>query len=400
MLFSRATTLCLLLLVTARCFAAGQGAHVLIVYDSASRDSEKIARYYAQKREVPKSNLCPTKPQDDVALTWEQFDSQVRGPVRKCLAKLGAKQNEVLYLVLAYKMPYKLKNIGQEAGTGLDSFLIDPDDKVIAPCAGICPAHPPAPNPYYGEPRPMTNQYSPALSLEDFRSSHEGLRLYSVWHLDAATPELAMKLVDSALAAEAAHLEKKLVKRPVLVMENEKFAEPGKDALHACIDRRYEHLERERSGMAQGDWMLLRAANLARAAGLRVTEDTHPQEFGTAPAALRCEDAFFYSGWYALDHYNDAFTWAPGAIGVHLDSLSANHLRRGANWSENAVQRGITITAGAVSEPYLTYLPHPDGLLRDLFLGLNAGDAMLRNTPWLRWQIVNIGDPLYRPFPK
>ena len=43
------------------------------------------------------------------------------------------------------------------------------------------------------------------------------------------------------------------------------------------------------------------------------------QEFGTPPAPSRCEDAAFYAGWYSLDHYNDAFTWKPGAIGIHLE---------------------------------------------------------------------------------
>jgi hypothetical protein len=32
--------------------------------------------------------------------------------------------------------------------------------------------------------------------------------------------------------------------------------------------------------------------------------------------------------------------------------------------------------------------------------GANVGDAFLRNTLWLKWMIINIGDPLYRPFAK
>jgi hypothetical protein len=31
--------------------------------------------------------------------------------------------------------------------------------------------------------------------------------------------------------------------------------------------------------------------------------------------------------------------------------------------------------------------------------GANVGDAFLRNTRWLKWMIVNVGDPLYQPFP-
>jgi hypothetical protein len=53
-----------------------------------------------------------------------------------------------------------------------------------------------------------------------------------------------------------------------------------------------------------------------------------------------------------------------------------------------------------VGEPYLEGLPHPDQVFRDLFLGANAGDALMRSTQRLKWRIINIGDPLYRPFPQ
>src|SRR5205085_1287683 len=35
----------------------------------------------------------------------------------------------------------------------------------------------------------------------------------------------------------------------------------------------------------------------------------------------------------------------------------------------------------------------------DLFNGANVGDALLRSERLLKWKIINIGDPLYRPFP-
>jgi hypothetical protein len=63
------------------------------------------------------------------------------------------------------------------------------------------------------------------------------------------------------------------------------------------------------------------------------------------------------------------------------------------------VARGITITSGAVAEPYLQGVVHSDGFFRNLFEGANVGDAMLRNTQWLKWMNLNTGDPLYRPFP-
>jgi len=56
------------------------------------------------------------------------------------------------------------------------------------------------------------------------------------------------------------------------------------------------------------------------------------------------------------------------------------------------------VTSGSVTEPDLQGLVRPGGTYRNLLEGASVGDAFLRNTRWLKWQILNIGDPLYRPF--
>src|SRR6202021_3526635 len=133
-------------------------------------------------------------------------------------------------------------------------------------------------------------------------------------------------------------------------------------------------------------------------AGFSVTENSNPQEFGTPPAP-NCPNAALYSGWYSLNHYNNAFTWNTGAIGFHLDSLSAADPRTVPNWSANAIQHGITATSGAVAEPFLQGLAQPDGVFLNLLEGANLGDSFLRNEAWIKWIILNIGAPLYLPFP-
>jgi hypothetical protein len=64
-----------------------------------------------------------------------------------------------------------------------------------------------------------------------------------------------------------------------------------------------------------------------------------------------------------------------------------------------AIRRGITVTSGSVNEPFLEGLAHPDQVFLYLFQGANVGDAVLRSTRWIKWLIINVGDPLYRPFP-
>ncbi|MCU0227635.1 MAG: TIGR03790 family protein, partial [Bryobacterales bacterium] len=151
---------------------------------------------------------------------------------------------------------------------------------------------------------------------------------------------------------------------------------------------------------AAGEWDIQRASELAAMAGFQVTLDTKHEEFGQSPDMPRCEPTALYAGWYSLNQYHDGFQWTAGSIGLHIDSMSAWHPREGPNWVHNALARGITITAGAVSEPYISNYPHADGIFHDLLSGANAGDAFLRNTRLLKFRFLYAGDPLYRPFPR
>ena len=119
-----------------------------------------------------------------------------------------------------------------------------------------------------------------------------------------------------------------------------------------------------------------------------------------APAPLKCPDALYYAGWYSFGHYNDVFTWRPGAIGGHLDSCSACNLRGDKDWSAVALQRGITATFGAVNEPYVFGLPDYDQLFHALLKGATYGEAAYQSTHFSAWMMVFAGDPLYRPYPQ
>jgi uncharacterized protein (TIGR03790 family) len=114
-----------------------------------------------------------------------------------------------------------------------------------------------------------------------------------------------------------------------------------------------------------------------------------------------CPDAALYCGWYSLAHYVDAFTWARGAVGFHIASQECQTLRdKGSKvWCKMMLEKGAAATVGPVAEPYVETFPMPDlffGLLIDGRLSL-AECYGLANPFW-SWQMVLIGDPLYRPF--
>lgn len=349
---------------------ASLAGRVLVVFNRTDGGSREVAKYYAKVRGIPQQNLCSIAPIDPIHLAWNEYIAQVRNPVQKCLNAVGPKK--ILYIVFTYNTPFRVFSPDKqhEAQFAIDQFVADIWDQVVSAGTGIGHLQP-----YYADARSKENLYVPFVPFEEWRALASSMTIYSVWRLDAASPALAKGLVDKAMAAEKSGLKGE-----------------------ACFDRRWPIKTQEDKGYGAGDWDLHRAAGFARQAGFKVIEDDSDAEFGTPPAP-RCPDAALYSGWYSLNQYNDAFTWVPGAIGFHLDSLSAWSPRTGPNWTANALLRGITVTSGAVEEPALAGLVRPGGTFRDLFQGANVGDAFLRNTRFLRWMILYIGDPLYRPFP-
>ena len=344
----------------------------LIVYTANIPASLEVADYYSTKRGIPAANKCAITPTRNDSIDFYNYEINVRKPIQNCLNALG--KERILYIVFAYETPYKILNVptGSILETrAVDQFVANIWSENIPDIFEITN------HPYFAGIQSQGNIYPPFVSLADYRNQPATELIYSVWRLDGATIDLAKGLVDKSLQAEANGLTGQ-----------------------ACFDRRLGAIDTlEDSSASAGNWDLFRAAEFARRIGMTVTEDKQEAEFGTAPAPLRCENVALYSGWYSYNNYNDAFSWATGAIGFHLDSASAVDPRGGANWAANALKQGITVTSGAINEPYLEGLPHPDGVFRNLFEGANVGDAFLRNTAFLNWMIINIGDPLYRPFP-
>jgi uncharacterized protein (TIGR03790 family) len=61
---------------------------------------------------------------------------------------------------------------------------------------------------------------------------------------------------------------------------------------------------------------------------------------------------------------------------------------------------GITATLGPVAEPYLHTFPQPKAFFAELYNGSCLVEAYYRTNPYNSWQMVLVGDPLYRPFRK
>lgn len=199
-----------------------------------------------------------------------------------------------------------------------------------------------------------------------------------VSRLAAPTPELAMGLVDNAVAIEKKGLAGKV------------YIDARGFDYNAKTDQRGTYGEYDQS---------LRdlAARLEKHSRLITVLDNKPELF--QPGA--CPDAAVYCGWYSLGKYVDAFRWRPGSVGYHLASMEAQTLTTPGDkvWCNAMLERGITATLGPVEEPYLLSFPLPDDFFSLLLTGrYTLAETYYRTCPFVSWVMVLVGDPLYNPF--
>ena len=128
----------------------------------------------------------------------------------------------------------------------------------------------------------------------------------------------------------------------------------------------------------------------------------HEEQTGTLFAPGTCPQTALYCGWYSVGRYVDAFDFVDGAIGYHIASFEAANLRdpNSSHWCPAMLKDGITATLGPVAEPYLHAFPEPRAFFAELCEGRCLVEAYYHTNPLNSWQLLLIGDPLYRPFKK
>ena len=370
---------------------------ILVVYNGDNIKSVKLANEYRKLRSIPEKNMCYVICPSSRDVDREIYNEKIRNPIRKYIIDNNLK-DKISCIVLIYGMPLKIvegeikkfnneinklhriindkkkfinteteiNNLNAEIttlkqkidsikkeqrGASLDSelCLLFRDNYDLAKWL---------PNPYY---------FYSHKTLVPFSNKFDMLM---VCRIDGPTPELAIQMVHNALEAE-------------------KYGLNG----NAYIDARGFD-----PGQAYGDMdNLLRAtAKLLKAKGFNTTLEDTGKLFGKG----ECPNTAIYWGWYALQNYQDSFTFVPGAIGVHIASTECFSLRGGSYWCPNFIKHGITVTMGPVNEPYLYAFPHPLVFLTSLFNGSSVVESFYLAQSSLSWQMVLIGDPLYTPFRK
>jgi uncharacterized protein (TIGR03790 family) len=396
----------LVLLVLLHCgtSSALEPGEVLVIANGDNAASVRIARYYCKKRHVPAQNILT------VSLGTELRDTICRNDYNKWLAKpIREKLNspefagEIKALLTTYGVPYKvgprepLKDMENKLSE--QKNLIEQERNAIEQLKSV-------PGGAGSEELEQKTKRLTQLQLEIDRingketqasvDSELSLVLFSdyelyrwqpnmlknnvnawdfrtmmVCRLDGPNYIIVKGLIDKAMAAEKTGLEG--------VAYIDSLGLTTKD-LKGYFDRSLRDL----ATLTQLRTQLL------------VKEENTEQLF----AAGECPRTAIYCGWYSLKNYVDAFDFVDGAVGFHISSFEAVNLRdpNSSQWCPAMLQDGITATLGAVAEPYLHSFPEPKAFFQELFNGACLVEAFYRTKPFNSWQLILIGDPMYKPF--
>jgi uncharacterized protein (TIGR03790 family) len=393
----------------AACWALQPG-EVLVLANANAAGSVGLARYYMAKRQIPKNNLLKLWVTARELCAREEYDDRVARVVRQYLRERGP-QNGIRCLVTVYGVPLKISppqmTIAQMADRavlhrkkeGLERQFKQVDSKTAVEQGGAIKRELDAIRKKLEEltsydqraafdselalvqigDYPLSGWVPNPLFLgfkgKKFDTAAEHVFLVS--RLDGPNPKIVRRIIDDSVAVESKGL-----------------------AGIAYFDARWSRPDegKEVAGYALYDKLIHLAADRVRKSGrMKVVLDDRPTLFQKG----QCPNAALYCGWYSLAKYVDAFKWVRGAVGYHLASSECTTLKKAHSqvWCKRMLEEGVAATVGPTSEPYLQAFPLPDVFFGLLVSGrLCLAECYALSTPFLSWQMVLIGDPLYRPF--
>lgn len=349
---------------------------VYVVANSDDPDSLAIADFYASARGIPKGNIVGLPMPKAGKISKAEYFEKIENPLVAELAKRGA---------------LKAVKLGGREPSGREIYsYVSHDIGFLVLCRGVPWGVNPSPN----SPAPNPpKSFSDAASVDSeisgrFVSSKKLAGFlknplfnnYS-WGM---TPSIAGVIPVARLDGVSRADVEASVKN---ALEAEKKGVRGR----VYIDES----KREKTG----DKWLSAAGKILSAAGFDVSENTEPRLFGFAD---RMDAPAFYFGWYAFNpagYFADKnFKFPAGASALHIFSFSAANMRDRNSWTPAFTAEGASATFGNVYEPYLGGTHYPHVYVLALARGMSAGEAATAAMPFLSWQGVFVGDPMFKPF--
>ncbi|MGJ3241346.1 MAG: TIGR03790 family protein [Opitutales bacterium] len=356
----------------------------LVVYNRSLEASAQLARTYSAARGIPEANLVGLETSKHETISWQAYLDTIHNPLLERLIQAdwltgslaaadavhpnGKRQavlfeNRIAHLVLMKGLPMKVthdavrgtdpsseKNVNaRRMGSWRGS--IDSDLALLTQ---------PELDPAGASRNPLFNEAEPNGLMRQ--------AIVRTARIDGPSFALCERLITRTLEAEKKGIRGR-----------------------ALIDAGGPH--------AQGDrWLDLTRDKLA-GLGFPLTYDDSRKRFGWGDPL---DQVAWYFGWYANaaegPFADPVFSFAPGAIALHIHSFSASTIRLDTKaWVGPLLARGASVAIGNVWEPYLGMTHRPHLLVDGLARGWSLGRAAWYSIPVTSWQGVVIGDPLYRP---
>lgn len=400
--------LCFLFCVPELADAALLPQEIAVLVNTKSPDSVHIGKLYLELRNVPQEHLIEVAVNFGEEISRAKYDELIALPVKGSIEKLNAKGIKIRCIVTTYGIPLRImaqmpsdssekeiekyeeisKQKRQERKQLKENKEMNPGNKKIKELNAeidkiqfqlghlrgidtIAAVDSELALVLYA-PYPLAGwQPNPGFILNRGRMQNNSGRLLMISRIDAPSVKLTENLIRTAIEVEQTGLTGNFYL--------DARGLTGKDA-YSIFD---------------GD--IRKTAQMLKKGFIPVVLDNKSELF--APGAAL--SAALYCGWYSLGKYIDAFEWSRGAVGYHVASAEAVSLHnpKSTIWVKSMLERGVIATLGPVSEPYLTTFPLPS-LFFQLFMSgqYTLAEVFTMTNPFLSWQMMLIGDPLYNPF--
>ncbi len=344
---------------------------VLLIVNRNEPAGIELARYYQSGRQIPKANLLVVDMPTTEDCPREVYVNGLLNPLRHWLA--ARPDLDIRCLVTFYGLPIRVSDPLAEnqqqtenqepAHASVLSAALDSELSLARgsdyPLRGWIVN--PLARPRFSPPAPSVTENSVLM----------------VSRLDGPSPAVVRRIIADSLDAEKVGLRGR-----------------------AYFDARWSAAGKGKAleGYKLYDNSLHRAADLtATLSHLDVALDEQESLFAAGEAA----DAALYCGWYSLARYVPAFEWRPGAVAYHMASAECVTLKKEGSqvWCKRLLEDGVAATIGPVAEPYIQGFPLPERFFLYLLDGhYTLVESYFYTLPWLSWQMMLVGDPLYRPF--
>lgn len=375
---------------------------MLVVANKDMTGSVDIARYYMKKRGIPESHLLTLSLTQDETMSREEYEDVLAAGVLKTLATLKRKHTQRIdAIVLMYGVPLKVAPTlpGFEALDRIRKHR-EKQNAIIESDKNSDPK-------VIEKKKDLGQKIRELLNTNQRAAVDSELSLVKVekYDLDGWVRNpfyIGFQGQEATISKNQVLLVCRLdgpdVETVYRVIDDSLWAEENGLGGRAYFDARWpEPAETEGlGGYGIYDYSLHRAAANAKQQ-MAVTLD---ESAGLFPENA-CPGAAVYCGWYSLGKYIDSFEWQKGAVGYHIASSECSTLRKkdSSIWCLKMLEKGIAATIGPVHEPYVQGFPVPHVFFKQLLEGyMSLGESYLVSLPYLSWQMVLVGDPLYQPF--